>query len=92
MYTRTGSRNVFMLIWITALVSAILLHRSGFWFQGNFAPFGLGLAFGGATGNLSDIVRKRCVVDFIDLQWWPVFNLADVAIVAGLVAAFWPQT
>jgi signal peptidase II len=25
------------------------------------------------------------VVDFVDLQWWPVFNLADVAIVCGAV-------
>jgi lipoprotein signal peptidase len=29
------------------------------------------------------------VVDFIDLGWWPVFNLADIGIVGGLIAAFW---
>jgi lipoprotein signal peptidase len=80
-----------MLVWLTALASAILLHGSGVWFQGHFAPFGLGLAFGGAAGNLWDIMRRRCIVDFIDLRWWPIFNLADVAIIAGLVVAFWPQ-
>jgi signal peptidase II len=50
------------------------------------------LAFGGAAGNLLDILRLRSIVDFIDLHWWPVFNLADVAIVAGLVVAFWSRT
>jgi signal peptidase II len=91
-YRREGSRNVLMLVWLIALVSAILLFRLGIWFQGHFAPFGLGLAFGGAAGNLLDILRLRSVVDFIDLRWWPVFNLADVAIVAGLVVAFWSRT
>jgi signal peptidase II len=50
---------------------------------------GVGCALGGAAGNLLDILRRRHVVDFIDLGWWPVFNLADVAIVGGLLFAFW---
>jgi signal peptidase II len=28
-------------------------------------------------------VLSGAVVDFVDLQWWPVFNLADVAITCG---------
>ena len=55
----------------------------------------LGLVLGGALGNLTDrVVRgpglSGRVVDFIDLHVWPVFNLADSAIVLGaaiLVAA-----
>ncbi len=43
----------------------------------------LGLAFGGAAGNLVDRLRWGAVVDFLDFRVWPVFNLADVAIVAG---------
>jgi signal peptidase II len=48
----------------------------------------LGLVLGGALGNLTDrIVRgpgiSGTVVDFIDLHVWPVFNLADSAIVIG---------
>jgi signal peptidase II len=54
------------------------------------ALLGLGAALGGAAGNLLDVVRRRSIVDFIDLGWWPTFNLADVAILAGLAAAFWP--
>ncbi len=59
----------------------------------------LGLVVGGAIGNLIDrIVRAEDgilsggVVDFIDLQWWPVFNVADMAVVvgtAGLALMIW---
>ena len=91
-YRRDDARAVLVLVWFAALVSAILLRRSGVWFQGHVAQFGLGLAFGGAAGNLLDILRRRCIVDFIDLRWWPVFNLADVAIVGGLAVALWHQT
>lgn len=44
----------------------------------------LGLVLGGAVGNLVDRVHLGYVVDFIDLRWWPVFNLADSAIVLGV--------
>jgi signal peptidase II len=42
------------------------------------------LLIGGALGNLADRVRDGAVIDFIDLPLWPTFNLADVAIVAGV--------
>ena len=45
---------------------------------------GLGLVLGGALGNLADRVRLGYVVDFIDLRWWPVFNVADSCIVIGV--------
>ena len=43
-----------------------------------------GLAYGGALGNLADRVRIDSVTDFIDPPLWPAFNLADIAIVAGV--------
>lgn len=46
---------------------------------------GLALILGGAIGNLVDRIRLGYVVDFIDLRWWPVFNLADSAVVVGVV-------
>jgi signal peptidase II len=51
----------------------------------------LGLVLGGTLGNLSDrLIRGSSffggrVVDFIDFHWWPVFNVADSAIVIGAV-------
>lgn len=46
----------------------------------------IGVLLGGAVGNLLDRVRLGYVVDFIDVWFWPTFNLADVAIVIGCVA------
>jgi signal peptidase II len=43
------------------------------------------LLIGGALGNLADRVRDGAVIDYIDLPLWPTFNLADVAIVAGVL-------
>jgi signal peptidase II len=43
------------------------------------------LLLGGAIGNLADRVRDGAVTDFIDLPLWPTFNLADVAIVVGVL-------
>lgn len=44
-----------------------------------------GLIMAGAIGNLLDRLRFNYVVDFIDLGWWPVFNVADMAIVCGVI-------
>jgi signal peptidase II len=46
---------------------------------------GLGMILGGAIGNALDRAVAGSVTDFIDLRWWPVFNLADSFIVAGAV-------
>jgi signal peptidase II len=43
------------------------------------------LLIGGALGNLADRVRDGAVTDFISLPFWPTFNLADVAITAGVL-------
>jgi signal peptidase II len=45
-----------------------------------------GLLLGGAAGNLIDRVRLGYVTDFVKLPHWPAFNLADVAITAGVIA------
>lgn len=43
----------------------------------------IGLIVGGALGNIIDRVRLGYVVDFIQVGWWPVFNLADSLICVG---------
>ncbi len=45
----------------------------------------LGLVLGGTTGNLIDRIRLGSVTDFIDVGIWPLFNIADSAIVVGAV-------
>ena len=44
-----------------------------------------GLVAGGALGNLTDRVRADAVTDYIDVLAWPPFNLADIAISAGVL-------
>jgi signal peptidase II len=52
----------------------------------------LGLILGGGLGNVADRLFRPYrghVVDFVDLHVWPVFNLADSAIVVGVCLLFW---
>lgn len=48
-------------------------------------PVALGLVIGGSVSNLVDRVRLGYVTDFVDLRWWPAFNLADSFIVIGVL-------
>lgn len=53
------------------------------------STIGMGLVIGGAAGNLIDRLfrgeawLRGAVVDFIDFQWFPIFNIADMAINIG---------
>ena len=86
---------------LLALVIVALLLRSGRYATRPGMAVAIGLVLGGALGNLADRAFRAGdgflgggVVDFIDLQWWPVFNLADSAIVVGALLLFgspwWP--
>ena len=75
---------------LLALVVVAVLLRSGRYATRPGMAVAIGLVFGGALGNLIDRAFREGdgllgggVVDFIDLQWWPVFNIADAAIVVG---------
>ena len=52
-------------------------------------PVAVGLITGGAVGNLLDRLFREpgwlrgAVVDFIDVQWWPIFNVADIGVTVG---------
>lgn len=78
---------------VLAIVSGIVLVLLGiFSFNLHRLAFGdtiiasvaLGLMIGGALGNLIDRLVLGYVVDFIDIGPWPVFNLADSAVVVGV--------
>lgn len=76
--------GVFVIVALAALLGAALFYRriarSSIWTR-----LAVGLIMGGAAGNLVDRLRLGYVVDFIDLRWWPVFNVADSAVVTGVL-------
>jgi signal peptidase II len=49
----------------------------------------VGMVLGGAAGNLIDRAGSGAVTDFIDPTFWPAFNLADIAIVGGVLGVLY---
>ena len=80
--TNVRRRAGWWLLGTVASVSLILVEISPL-FQAPVARLGLGLALGGALGNVLDL-RRGGVLDFVDLRFWPIFNVADVGIVLGV--------
>lgn len=84
----TGSGPIIALVAVVVVVVLLWTGRSS---TSRTSAFAVGLVVGGAVGNLSDRLLRDgpggffggAVVDFVDLQWWPIFNVADSAIVIG---------
>jgi signal peptidase II len=80
---------------VGALILVVVMASSGATTRSPLLAVAVGLVLGGAVGNLIDrLVRGRgflqgAVVDFIDLQFWPVFNVADMAITCGCIVLVW---
>ncbi|MCP3853520.1 MAG: signal peptidase II [Actinomycetia bacterium] len=86
---------------IAAVVVTIVLMRTSRLSTSVLISVTMGMVVGGALGNLVDrVFRTACpmnpcsdegrflggaVVDFIDFQWWPVFNVADIGVVVGAI-------
>jgi signal peptidase II len=91
-------QHIPVLFTVLAAVIAVVIVVRAPRVHDRLAAFALGLVLGGAIGNLVDrIVRppgvfRGRVIDFIDFHWWPVFNVADSAVVIGalllLIASF----
>jgi signal peptidase II len=77
------------LIGMVAIVVSVLLLRASRRAGSTFARVAFGLVVGGAVGNVVDRLfrgdawMRGAVVDFLDLQWWPVFNVADMGVTVG---------
>ncbi|MGC9400127.1 MAG: signal peptidase II [Anaerolineae bacterium] len=90
--------DLFLVLTAVIVVALIIFHRR-LGLVGWVAHLALGLQIGGALGNWVDRVVHGSVVDFIDVNFWPlhdwpVFNLADTAIVVGvtlLIITTWSQ-
>jgi len=81
---------------VLILLVVALLVRQGAGTDDPMTRIAVGVVIGGAIGNLADRAFREgggffggAVIDFIDLQWWPVFNVADSAIVVGGVLVVW---
>ncbi|MDP9070562.1 MAG: signal peptidase II [Actinomycetota bacterium] len=75
-----------LLVAVGVVLVAVLLAVGGRAVTSSAGGVALGLVLGGAVGNLADRVLRAhggAVVDFIDFQWWPAFNVADAAISCG---------
>jgi len=76
----------FFLIATVVVIATILLWARGLE-DGRWA-IPLGMILGGGLGNLCDRLFREFegrVVDFVDLSFWPVFNVADAAITVGVL-------
>ena len=83
-----GARYFFILsgavlIFFVALLYPRLRRRSA-WLH-----YGVLAMAGGTLGNLIDRVYNGAVIDYLDFRVWPVFNLADIAIVVGTIAVLY---
>ncbi len=79
---------VFTFVALAVSVGIVYYYRSipaGQW----LVRVSLGLQLGGAIGNLIDRLRSGSVIDMFYLRFWPVFNVADSAIVCGVVLLMW---
>jgi len=67
------------------LVYALVIHHRFSPPDNLLAWMVLGLILGGIIGNLIDRLRFGGVTDFISIGWWPAFNIADSAVVVGVI-------
>jgi signal peptidase II len=89
-----GGGNTTVIAVVGLLVVSVILAM-GLRADRRLWALGLGIVLGGALGNLADRAFRNGdgflggrVVDMVDLQWWPVFNLADAALWVGVAVLF----
>jgi signal peptidase II len=82
-----GSGGVVAILAVVVVIVLIAVGRS---VDTRLGVLSLGLVLGGALGNLVDRAFREgsgflggAVIDFIDFQWWPIFNVADMAVSIG---------
>lgn len=77
-----GAQIAFLIF--NALLVAVVLFLWKKPFMGRY-KLSVSLIIAGALGNCIDRLFRGYVVDFIDLTYWPVFNIADIAVVCGTI-------
>ena len=78
--------TIIALVGVAALLLYTFVFHHKFPFVDNkLGKLALGLVLGGTVGNLIDRIHLGYVTDFIDFNFWPAFNIADSAIVVGVI-------
>jgi len=82
-----GVRSSLLIVFgaVAILSVLVLLQRTG----RATTRASLVLILAGALGNYADRLARGYVVDFIHIPHWPVFNVADICVTAGVVLLFW---
>lgn len=83
-----GQRPVLVVVAVVVL-AAIVYVATHLRPDSALARTALALIAAGAAGNLIDRVILGGVTDFLDLGWWPVFNVADMALDIGVALLVW---
>jgi signal peptidase II len=74
---------VFLVIAIAVVILLVIFYHH-LPIESVWVRISLGLLLGGAMGNLMDRILRGHVVDFVDIGFWPIFNIADLSIVSGV--------
>jgi len=81
--------SALLLSWLSMIVlGGFLFYYDKIQKSKLIVKLGSGLVIGGVIGNLIDRLAYGGVIDFIDLGWWPSFNIADSALCIGIGLLF----
>ncbi|MFP4458116.1 MAG: signal peptidase II [Candidatus Zixiibacteriota bacterium] len=90
--TKIGGNALYILFSVIGIALISYYFRELFKSRNNFGVFSVGLLLGGAVGNLIDRIRFSEVTDFLDFGIgdlrWATFNIADAAILIGIILLF----
>ena len=78
------NQRVFFLIMGAALLILFAVFYPRISKTDRLLKFGVICLVSGSTANLIDRIQLGAVVDFFDFRVWPIFNVADIAVVAGM--------
>ncbi len=79
---------IFWIFWIGAILWLLIFFFSQKHFhtsRNQWYYSGVALIFAGAFSNVTDRILFGCVIDFISIGFWPVFNLADIFLAIGAI-------
>jgi signal peptidase II len=79
----------FVIVALALTVLAVALYNRDAWPRTALVGWGLGLVLGGAAANAAERLRFGYVIDYLDVHVWPVFNVADSAVVVGAGLLVW---